>query len=426
MRRLAMPHMVRCLSAQPVTHGPQFHFFGYYDKPPWDASGRYLVGLETEFMDRPPTPRDAATIGLIDTARENAWRPLARTFAWNWQQGTMLHWLPAAADRLVCYNVRPGAQPRRLGARFGAVILNVVTGEERLLPRPIYALSPDGRSALSTNFSRLADMRPGYGYVGLEDPGRDDPAPADDGIYRMDLQTGEHELIISYAQVAHHQRDASMERAKHWFNHLQVAPDGGRFAFLHRWVAWGTARPWRTRLFTADFDGSELFCLADHEMISHYDWRDPTHILAWARQYDIGDRYFLFTDRSRAPAKGAREVVGEGLFPTDGHCSYSPDRRWVLTDTYPDQERQRTLVLYRPEDDLRVDIGRFFAPPELGGEIRCDLHPRWSRDGRQVSFDSAHEGARQMYVVDVSPIVEAGSAEVGEGKVGHRKDSRAV
>jgi len=407
MRRLAIPHVVRCLAAEPVTHGPRFHFFGYYDKSPWDASGRHLLGLETDFMDRPPTPGDAATIGLIDTARGNAWRPLARTFAWNWQQGTMLHWLPSAADRLVTYNCRQGD-------RFQAVILDVVTGEERRLPRPIYALSPDGKTALSTNFSRLADMRPGYGYVGLADPGRDDPAPTDDGIYRMDLETGEHGLIISYAQVARPhraggrpQRDASMERAKHWFNHLQVAPGGSRFAFLHRWVAWGTARPWKTRLFTANFDGAELFCLADQDMVSHYDWRDPTHILAWARQHDVGDRYFLFTDRTRAPATGAREVMGEGLFPTDGHCSFSPDRRWVLTDTYPDREGQRTLILYRPQDNLRVDIGRFFAPPELGGEIRCDLHPRWSRDGRRVSFDSAHEGSRQMYVLDVSAVVGA-------------------
>jgi hypothetical protein len=37
--------------------------------------------------------------------------------------------------------------------------------------------------------------------------------------------------------------------------------------------------------------------------------------------------------------------------------------------------------------------------------IRCDLHPRWGRDGRAVCIDSAHEGARQMYVLDVSGLV---------------------
>ena len=52
-----------------------------------------------------------------------------------------------------------------------------------------------------------------------------------------------------------------------------------------------------------------------------------------------------------------------------------------------------------------IDIGRFYVVPKITGEIRCDLHPRWSRDGRQICFDSVHEGTRQIYVMDVAPIV---------------------
>ena len=55
----------------------------------------------------------------------------------------------------------------------------------------------------------------------------------------------------------------------------------------------------------------------------------------------------------------------------------------------------------------RHDLGSFYASPDLSKENRCDLHPRWSRDGRQVCIDSVHEHQRQMYVLDVSGIVEA-------------------
>ena len=90
----------------------------------------------------------------------------------------------------------------------------------------------------------------------------------------------------------------------------------------------------------------------------------------------------------------------------DGHCSFSPDRKWILTDTYPDKEEsKRTLILYNVEEGRRVDIGRFYAPPEIWGDIRCDLHPRWDRDGKSVTIDSAHEGHRQIYMLDVSAVV---------------------
>jgi len=85
----------------------------------------------------------------------------------------------------------------------------------------------------------------------------------------------------------------------------------------------------------------------------------------------LGSRYFLFTDRTEE-----REIIGDGVLTTDGHCSYSTDGRWILTDTYPDRERKRTLLLYRPRDRYRVDIGRFFARREPCLEIRCDSYPR--------------------------------------------------
>jgi len=264
---------------------------------------------------------------------------------------------------------------------------------------PVYAVSNSGRSAVTLDFSRVHRTRPGYGYVGVRDPWEGEAHPEEDGIYWMDLDSGEHRLVVSLAQIAAFKPDATMAGGEHWFNHLQFCTDDSRFLFLHRWKV-GQGR--RTRLFTANPDGSDICCVSDHEMTSHFDWRDSQHILAWARRRDIGDRYFLFRDRS-----SDLEVIGEGVLTADGHCSYSPDRRWFLTDTYPDREDQkRTLLLYHPGEGRRVDIGRFYSPPEITDEIRCDLHPRWNRDGTQVCIDSVHGGHRQMYIVDVGEVTQ--------------------
>jgi hypothetical protein len=157
--------------------------------------------------------------------------------------------------------------------------------------------------------------------------------------------------------------------------------------------------------------------LADDGMTSHFDWKDNSRILAWARRrWSIdwknrshffkllrgqgNDFYFLFEDQT-----SQAEIVGKGILISDGHCSYSPDRTWILTDTYPDRDSMRTLILYHEKDRRRVDIGRFHSLRGLKSEIRCDLHPRWSRNGRMVNIDSTHTGSRQMYVIDVKSIV---------------------
>jgi hypothetical protein len=386
-----------------VTPAGRHCWFGYYDKHPWDATGRYLLAMEAAFIDRMPAADDVAAIGLVDLETGD-WRDIAQTRAWNWQQGTMLQWLPTAPGRQVIFN-------DRINGRYVSVVLDVFTGERRVLPRPIYAIRPNGREAVSVPFDRLAFCRPGYGYEGLPYPKPGEESPTGDGIFAMDLATGDHRLVFSIAEAAALQPRESMAGAFHWFNHLQYSPDGARFLFLHRWGPGGGVR-WATRLFTIRPDGTDLRLIADDGMTSHFDWRDPSHILAWARRKDGGDHYWLFDIETACDARSSRArtanatLVGPEVIVAVGHCSYSPDRRWILTDQYPaPKTRERALILYDPAMDRRIDIGRFYAPPALDGPTRVDLHPRWSRDGRQVCIDSVHEGSRRMYVGDVSAIV---------------------
>ena len=365
-----------------VTNGPMHHFFGYYDTHPWAATGRYVLAMEVDFIDRPPTADDAAGIGMIDM-ETGEWKQLAETRAWCWQQSTMLQWLETAPDRLIIFNDCRENQ-------FVSVILDVHSGEERVLPRPVYAASRDGRQAVSLNFARVDRLRPGYGYKGVLDPGVNHDHPDDDGIWWIDLDTGDNRLIISLQQIVEFEHNETMPGTQHRFNHLQFNTDDSRFLMLHRW-----------RPTPRNPDGSDLCLVSDHDMISHIDWKDESHILAWATRFDRGNYFYLFGDHG-----GDIEIVGKDVMTADGHCSYSPDRQWILNDTYPDaEESKRALYLYRPEENLRADIGRFYSPPEITGEFRCDLHPRWNRDGTQICFDSVHEGDRQMYRINVSEIV---------------------
>src|SRR5574337_1815194 len=73
----------------PLTAGPLHHFFGYYEKSPWNASGRYVLAHEAGFNDRPPTATDRVGVGVVAVADGNRFERLSDTAAWNWQQGAM-------------------------------------------------------------------------------------------------------------------------------------------------------------------------------------------------------------------------------------------------------------------------------------------------------------------------------------------------
>ncbi len=380
-----------------VTPVDGHYFFGYYDKCPWDASGRYLLAHKADFFDRQPHPREEVAIGVIDL-RDGGFRELDRTAGWSWQQGSMLQWLPASASggREFIYNQYDG--------RRYTSVMRELDGGSRVFDRPIYCVGPDGRQALSLDFERLHRLRPGYGYASRPDPWENVKTPDDAGIYWIDLQTGSHRLALSLAWAAGCAPREDMDAAEHWFNHLTFAPDGRRFVFLHRWKLPGQ-RGHTTRLYTARPDGGGSRLLLDTGMVSHYVWRDPRTLLAWIRfpsdpPHEGRMAYALIDDQT-----GRCEPVAADVLTCDGHMTYSPDGRWVLTDTYPDGQQMRTLLLYEPATGRRIDLGRFFSPRDLPVECRCDLHPRFSRDGRQVCIDSLHEGLRGIYVLDVAAVL---------------------
>ena len=83
----------------------------------------------------------------------------------------------------------------------------------------------------------------------------------------------------------------------------------------------------------------------------------------------------------------------------DGHPTYSPDKSLIVTDTYPDRARIASIKILKENRENLKTVAKVFAPFKYDNDTRCDLHPRWSRDGRMICFDSVYEGKRRLYVV---------------------------
>lgn len=383
-----------------VTRGPKFHWRGYYDKFLFDPSNLLLLANEVDFEGRSPTAEDSIRVGMIDLSDGDKWVELGSTRAWNWQQGCMLQWVPGSQSEVMWND--------RVDGRFVSHILDVKSGKNRTLLNPFYCLSPDGRWGFAPDFRRLNDMRPGYGYAGIPDPNKEVLAPDDVGIWKMDIKTGEQTLLFSFADAAKipftGRADAAFKpTSKHWFNHLLCNTDGSRLFFLHRWRAPGD-RTFFTRALTMNTDGSGLHVLDPWGGTSHFVWRDPKTIFAWAWHPSHQERFYVYEDKTDKV-----EVVGKDVMTQNGHNTYiaNTNNEWVLNDTYPDKERKQHPYLFHIPTKRRVPLGHFPSPKEYAGEWRCDTHPSGSRDGKLVSFDSPHNGGRQVYVADISAILTA-------------------
>ncbi|MEZ6128669.1 MAG: hypothetical protein R3C59_08290 [Planctomycetaceae bacterium] len=379
-----------------ITSGPRHHWFGYYDKLQFDPTGRYVLGMQVPFEHRSPQPDDVIEIGMVDLQDNDRWIALGQSSAWNWQQGCMLQWLPGS-EATVLWNDREDG-------RYVCRLLDIRTQETRTLPHPIYSVSPDGRTAVFPDFRRIADVRPGYGYNGIPDPYADQLAPADTGIFRMDMQTGEATLIISLAQIAALGQIPNPEPdVKHYFNHLLFSPDGSRFIALHRWRYQNDKR--LTRMITANVDGSDIRLVIPNGYASHFIWRDPTHILSQSKESPDNSAWgnFLFEDKN----DGMLHEVGHGVLDGSGHLTYLPGNEWILNDTYPKgSERLQTPHLYHVATNRRIDLGHFRLPKIYTGEWRVDTHPRLSRDGKTVCIDAVDgSNGRQLCLIDIKDLL---------------------
>ena len=250
----------------PLTRGPRHHFFGYYEICAWNATGQYHLCLETDFHERPPSAQDEAVVGLVERG-STTFQPLARTQAFNLQQGAMLHWLPTTNPaREICYNAWQGN--RHVAAR-----MDIHSGHTQVLPRPVSGLS-----------------------------------------------------------------------------HVGILADLGA---------------------------------------SHFTWRSNREVFGWLT-FEAGEWYY----RLDAETGDVSAPFCPDLLTRNGHCSFSADGRWLLTDEHWLEHQQKGLVLFDMLNRRRVELGRYAALDRFRGEIRCDLHPRFNRSQTAVSFDSVHEGTR--------------------------------
>ncbi len=380
--RNAKPAKIRRFSA------PGMHtFFGYYDVCPEATDGRVLAHLVDQDVLQP----GEAECRICVFEQDNDWeaREIGRSKLWSWQLGTRLQWLAGDAGSII-YNTMVDGGP-------GAVVVDPKSGENLLtLDKCFFDVAKCGSFALGLDFERLAWARPGYGYPALSAT-RPKTLIPEDGIYRIDLSSGQSTPLLSMDDIIGFDPQPEFEDSFHYLNHLSICPSGQRFFFLHIWLPSPDNKlNWKARAFTADCNGDNLWLLNQKGVSSHYNWRSDEELVLF-RQSEGGSGYVSFID-----TVGEHGLLADHLPQIDGHQSFTKDARFMLTDTYPRRFSGEQELLLCDLDGGSIERVAHFQPhPSSVGDRRCDLHPRFSRDEKRVFVDSTHEGLRSLYEVTI-------------------------
>ena len=370
-----------------LTSGPEAHAHSYYDIPVFDGAGARVAGWRPPAPDRHPGPEDAVEVGYVDVARPGHWHRVGASRAWSWQQGPLAQWV--AGGPCLVWNDREAG-------RIVARVHDVAAGTTRTLPGQVYAVAPDGRTALSLDLVRLDRLRPGYGYPGGAGPGA--RRPSDVGIRAMDMETGESRMVLSLRDAVRlldgHRgwRDRLRRTRMHyWFNHAKIASGGARFTVKLRWRRLGG--PWSDAQgvsLTCGLDGSDPRLLAP--ATSHVIWLDDATLYYWRK----GGLRLV-----RDAAAGGEDLgpLAEGLVTDNVHARHldAGGRHFVFDTPYREEV---ALLEWDRQTGASETIARFAGHVPARGPFRCDLHPCPSPDGRRVVVTSLRSGLRQMYLLE--------------------------
>lgn len=372
-------------------------FFGYYDLAATNPDGDHLA-LSVPILDRLPTPSDKAILTLLKS--DGSISQIGSTNTWNFQQGAFLQFRPSHTNQII-YNFFDEAT-----SSYQSKIYDLESGKSWSLPLPVANVSPCGKKALSLNFSRLYDYRPGYGYTNKKDAFFSDNRSNKDGVFLLDLDTGEFSLILSYRKLwKTFVQGTELENQKLIVNHVAFNTDTTRFLMLFRFFS--KTAPWPTLTITSDLNGDSLRRI--FYFGSHYHWKDPNIFAVSGANETSKVPSQLITLYEVNDTTGNYNPIDIEFFAGDGHCSYSPCKRYMLYDSYNTASfPYRRLQVY----DLKLKKGKtlayLYSDPKLHGglsDCRCDLHPRWSRCGNYITIDSTHEGYRGIYKIRMAEVL---------------------
>jgi hypothetical protein len=233
------------------------------------------------------------------------------------------------------------------------------------------------------------------GYPGALDWSKDEIAPANDGMFFVDIKTGEKRLLVSYQQLEEKikEREPELEHTGLFINHTLWNRESDRIYIFAR-AGWNGTMKKRINIpFSVRSDGTNL-SLHEKHIGGHPEWADSSLLIGREGNKQI------FYDVVR------KEVVGQlgttEMFPDpEGDIALSPDGNWFVNGYKKEAENFYTVYRFSDGSFVRSEG---LSKGSFSGDIRIDPAPRWNRTNDAILVPGIDENnTRQMFLISIIP-----------------------
>lgn len=381
------------LNIEQITFGNKHHLFGYIGHCmtiPWNKSGRYILTIESDFHDHLPKADDIGSIAIIDTENEYKLEILDTTRAWNLQQGTMFYWNPEAPETQFFFNDRDENN------KVFTVLYDIEKGkrikEYKFEDTPVAnnGVCPAGGFFYAINYARMARLRPVTGYPDAWDWTKGKQAPDNDGIWKVDIASGEKKLLVSFKKLA---SDLGEKSAELYINHTLSNRKGSRVYFFARGKDEGNEMH-VSQPYVMNSDGTGLKKTKD--IGGHPEWLDETRVIGKGSDSEMMI-YDVVKDK-RVGSIGPSKLFAD----QKGDIALSPNREMFVNGW--ERDGKLNYHIYRMTDGKHVETEPRNQGPYIGGKLRIDGAPRWNRTGDKIlipGWVGGDKGTRQLHIISV-------------------------
>ena len=358
-------------------------FFGYHDKKPFNFQDSKIVVHSYKNTKRLlEQSSKEVLINLVDLKSKKILN-LDKTSAWSWQLGSSLQWHPK--KDIIFYN-------KQINGKFKTKQINLKSKKIKNLNFSIYNISPDGNSFLTSDFVKIGKLRKGYGYIITKHQ------------KLLNFKKSKLEIVINKKnKKLLFLFDETKKKLVTgcYINHQTFSPDGGKIAYFYTILKKNNQRQIFFYLYFLKEKKNFLLKLSKTQLISHYCWKNNNEILLTLKKSAKVYSYILYNIKLNN-FKTLNLKLNK-----DGHPMFNPrNNDLFVSDTYPNLLGFQKLFVYCMKREKIIWTKYLYSPYEFKGIVRCDLHPRWSNNGKKIFVDFVENGNRNIGIFETKNLFD--------------------